>query len=708
MSAFAVHLDRLLVQLRDLPSSSPPRLAHLTIRLERAYADLRAVGTPAPAELFIRIRSRLQELGEGLREARSAGVEAGGAVSWEQLDADTREVERDLVGLLERSAGTASTGGGHSRTPSADLPRRIPAPPQLPTSTPVHPPSHAAAPPRTSNATDPPATSPVRPVSPSIFNPAFLSYHLCIEASALIPEERSMGGMLREILFAPSDAPDALDRLRGRVAEQFKRAYFEPFEATLSSDTSTAAEKAKAWDGLWHDVKDAALPLAEMYLEVKEGEDSAKRFRQEAEAPLALAGQDGFDASAALARLESIVGVLKRYSVPRGEMVSAILDNIISAKSSSNPSRNLVDLVRQLLELVNKLEEDLRASHNRLMQNKSFLSDADIERVAQEQMRSKAHAEERRVISEVFGGTAGVVAVTRVWLSQEVGPDGPLGESTVLPKDLVANSLVEMLFKDQAVDFHNEQNCPPPIFFIPLFALVYLQNQFQALIVLACLATLVGSTPAPSCTSSISAPDNLTPFVERLWTILQSEIGPTALRRTPMAGDPSSNAPPSATRIANLADEVISHRRTMLVASGATLSSEEEARLRAGVERILRYEDPVYKLLKGRLKASVEAALVDFATQVPGGEAGAAGSSSAPSGLRTGRSSQNPPAPFAALRDVLSKLSPGPPPRTLQLQPAKGFERPAFLREKVEEVVRTRLIANVWEWMEESWSDVLS
>ncbi|BGP33492.1 hypothetical protein JCM10296v2_005296 [Rhodotorula toruloides] len=615
MSAFAVHLDRLLVQLRDLSSYSPPHLTHLTIRLERAYADLRAVGTPAPADLFVRFKGRLQELGEGLKEAQTAGREAGGPVSWGQLEADTRQVELEVAELLEGSAGAAATRGRHSRTPSADLPQHL------------------------------------------------------------------------------------------------KRAYFEPFEAALSSTASTVAEKLKAWDDLWQDVKDAVLPLADMYMSIKEGEESAKRFRAEAEAPLNLVNQTGFDAFAALARLETVVDVLKRNSgAARSETISAICDDIVFAKSSSEPSRSLVDLVRRVLDFVEVLEEELRAAHARMLRNKSFFSDADLEKMVLDSLRLTGHTEERHIILLVFGGPAGVVDKTRAWLSQEMGSELPSGQPPVLSRDLVAKSLVKMLFKDQAFDLTNEQNRPPPIFYILSFALIYLQDQFQVLVVVACLATLVGTAPPPSPTSS-TPPANLTAFIQRIWTILQAEIGPSASPIDPMTGMPPAqddDTLPSAIRIANLADEVISHRRTMLVASGATLSSKEEARLRTSVERVLRYEEPVYKLLKSRLKASVEAALVDFVTQVPSNEASAPGPLSAPTDLRTAHS-KTPASLYAAIRAIMPGSPPGPPPRTrtLHLQPGKGFEKPAFLREKVEEIVRTRLVTNVWEWMEESWSDMM-
>ncbi|BGP09512.1 hypothetical protein JCM10049v2_005385 [Rhodotorula toruloides] len=715
MSAFAVHLDRLLVQLRDLPSSSPPHLTHLTIRLERAYADLRAVGTPAPAELFVRLRGRLQELGEGLKEAQTAGREAGGPVSWGQFEADTRQVELEVAELLERSAGAAATGGRHSRTPSADLPRRIPTPSQPSPPTPTHPVTSANASVGASPATNTPelpsAHPPLPLSSPSDLLTACSTYHICTEGSGLLPGQQSLGSVSRKILASPSYNSERRDPLRSRVAEHLKRAYFEPFEAALSSTASTVAEKLKAWDELWQDVKDAVLPLADSYLSIKEGEESAKRFKAEAQAPLNLVNQTGFDAVAALARLETVVDVLKRNSgAARSETISAIFDDIVFAKSSSEPSRSLVDLVRRVLDFVEDLEDELRAAHARMLRDKSFLSDADLEKMVLDSLRLTAHTEERQIILLVFGGPAGVVDKTRAWLLQEMGSELPSGQPPVLSKDLVAKSLVEMLFKDQTVDFTDEQNRPPPIFYIASFALIYLQNQFQVLVVVACLATLVGTAPPPSRTSS-TPPANLTAFIERIWTILQAEIGPSASPIDPMTGMPSAqddDTLPSAIRIANFADEVISHRRTMLVASGATLSSEEEARLRASVERVLRYEDPVYKLLKSRLKASVEAALVDFVTQVPSSEASAPGPSSAPTDLRTAYS-KTPASLYAAIRAIMPGSPPGPPPRTrtLHLQPAKGFEKPAFLREKVEEIVRTRLVTNVWEWMEESWSDVM-
>lgn len=349
----------------------------------------------------------------------------------------------------------------------------------------------------------------------------------------------------------------------------------------------------------------------------------------------------------------------------------------------------------------------------------------------------------------IFGGPVGVVDGTLAWISDVLGTDAPATRPATVPKDCVAKALVKMLFADHPVGLAgialphsgpglppppDALNLPPPIFAVPLFAILYLQNQFQALIIVACLVTLVGSAPAPPHTSSTAPVDDLSPLDERLWAILQTEIGPSVMPdfmqpsklQQHATGSPIGEQALAPTRIPHLADEVISHRRAALVASGATLLNEEEARLRASVDRILRYADPVYKLLKGRLQSSIEGTLVEFAMS----DSGATGSpgprspmsppgpssqspssqGSAPISLRTGRPRELAPPTLgtsasARLPDL--SLVPGRQPRTMHLRAPKGFERPAVLWEKATPILQRWLAENVWQWMEDTWGDVL-
>ncbi|KAG8213692.1 hypothetical protein J3R82DRAFT_10390 [Butyriboletus roseoflavus] len=79
--------------------------------------------------------------------------------------------------------------------------------------------------------------------------------------------------------------------------------------------------------------------------------------------------------------------------------------------------------------------------------------------------------------------------------------------------------------------------------------------------------------------------------MSRVWTLLRAEI----------AGEPDA----SDTKLINLADEVIRARKqataTHSTPASSPLSKEDEVTLRAAVDRTLRPEDPVYKLLQRRL-----------------------------------------------------------------------------------------------------------
>ena len=112
-------------------------------------------------------------------------------------------------------------------------------------------------------------------------------------------------------------------------------------------------------------------------------------------------------------------------------------------------------------------------------------------------------------------------------------------------------------------------------------------------------------------------------FISRVWTLLQTEIevnDPVQLRSLEQA----ANDDYTPTKLVNLADEVVNARR--IASPDQPLSTDEETRLRAAVERTLRVSDPVYLLLKRRLLDALEKPTRDAPSGV-----------NIPSTLRTGR-----------------------------------------------------------------------
>ncbi|KAE8225166.1 hypothetical protein CF319_g2053 [Tilletia indica] len=274
-------------------------------------------------------------------------------------------------------------------------------------------------------------------------------------------------------------------------------------------------------------------------------------------------------------------------------------------------------------------------------------------------------------------------------------------------------------------------------------ALFQLQNKVQAIIVLACLVAVVTSAvgtraahrSANSTTSqgdSSSSSDDPDLWVSRLWMLLEDFIAePDHPPPVPASLTEPTEAPPSTVRPApaesersklkNLTAECIRAYRTLRGLSAQTSLSDDtaadEVKIEAGVRGALRYEDPVFKILKKRLHAAMLTLLLEPAHIPLGGKStnavSASGTKSSPS------SSPNPSSPVplpppSPKGGAPARLATGRshPTRqtgaataastpTLRLPPVPGFTRPALLGEKANEVVREvdmvcRAIAKVW------------
>ena len=138
-------------------------------------------------------------------------------------------------------------------------------------------------------------------------------------------------------------------------------------------------------------------------------------------------------------------------------------------------------------------------------------------------------------------------------------------------------------------------NVLPPQFLFAMPNLLSIQNYIQALIITAALRSLLRVPMCPEFDQSRVA--TASRFVQRVWTLLAGEIeADEAMSRPADLGD---------TKTTHLADELV-HARRML----SEVTADEEARLRAAVERILRPQDPVYLLLQRRVLEALRESLI--------------------------------------------------------------------------------------------------
>ncbi|KAF4598540.1 hypothetical protein EYR38_006944 [Pleurotus pulmonarius] len=255
----------------------------------------------------------------------------------------------------------------------------------------------------------------------------------------------------------------------------------------------------------------------------------------------------------------------------------------------------------------------------------------------------------------------------------------------------------------------SHKNSLPPQFLLSSPSLFYLQNLLQAIVISAALRTLP-RLPAPSSTSATGPGGD---FMERVWSLLRSEVD-------------HPDDTPGATKLINLEDEVV-RARTLAVdhppasvpnhgtdPSSATpsvppLGKEEEARLRAAVQRTLQTQDPVFVLLQKRLLVSMAKYSLDLVAQSPADQGVASGGSSsvshgapyAPSSMQTGRDGGRP-------EKRLRLSSPSDPPQNTEspkdVALIKGFEDPVLVR-AIEEAFSK--FGRCIQWVAGTWQDMI-
>lgn len=268
---------------------------------------------------------------------------------------------------------------------------------------------------------------------------------------------------------------------------------------------------------------------------------------------------------------------------------------------------------------------------------------------------------------------------------QALGSSSPV--SCPLPSKTIRLSPTESASYDSNETMESstrDANVLPAVFFFLAPTLLKIQNYLQALVIAAALRILTRLPTLTRSSHSDSEPPDPDLFMSRVWTLLRAEI----------AGEPDA----SDTKLINLADEVVRAR----IQATAALTKEDEAVLRAAVDRTLRPEDPVYKLLQRRLLTELSNLLVKR-RQWDGAQNASA---TAPAILRAGRDGERAGKRPRLVLDLEDMDEPRIPPRSSprMVIDVKGFEDPLLSRATAEIFEQ---VSSCLEWVGSVWSDVI-
>lgn len=396
---------------------------------------------------------------------------------------------------------------------------------------------------------------------------------------------------------------------------------------------------------------------------------------------------------------DALVTLRQRCAPVRDAIIDRILhqiDHRSRSASTEELAELLIDVIRSTLELSIDMRDDY---------SNAVLATASEQELV-EMVATMAETQEQGLVLQLWGSKETMRMAWTRWMNGFHPADPSLQPQ---PKQLWVLNLIQSLGKPQAVtsklfrspalqeitndskDDHDPDSGPkqvpespnmlPPQFLFSGPALFYLQNHIQALTIAASLRSLVPAPrPAPnspflprSQTNDPASPASWM-FTERIWTLLESEIGAT------------DDKPPG-TKITNLADEVVMAHSSSLPPGVTVLERQLEQRLRSTVDRILRTDDPVFILLQRRLLAALSVALLD--TPAAQGRASVR--------MRTGSS-----------RPQRGISSPPPlPPQDVQggvTVMVKGFEDPVIV-EQCSAVIST--LRRIVEWVERVWGDTM-
>ena len=402
---------------------------------------------------------------------------------------------------------------------------------------------------------------------------------------------------------------------------------------------------------------------------------------------------------------EALIALRQRCAPARDALIDSLIeavDQVNHLATTEDLARLAAETVKAILELADAMKEDLS----------QFVMGSVEEKDLEAMITQQAMLREKALVlrlwppsrlegiwnswlvalgASLFPNTSVIEPNRCRWtyrLVQALGNNAPV--ACPLP-----NVVVTETDRDSAVvsqEEHSTQepdNALPPLFFVTCPALLSIQNYLQALVIVASLRSLVRlPTPTPLTIFSDASEDDPPSFTRRIWTLLAASI------------DTPPN--PDDTKIANLADEVVRVRRLFADVSHP-FTDEEEARIRAAVDRTLQPRDPVFILLRTRLLRTLAEWLVS--TRADDANADGHERTSTPLHMQTGRKLQPGKRTqlHLGLEDRNNAFVDWERERPV-VPTVKGFEDEVL----VKEIAKTfGKIAHIVDWTDKIWQDLI-
>ncbi|KAM5543203.1 hypothetical protein V8D89_003077 [Ganoderma adspersum] len=591
--------------------------------------------------------------------------------------------DEDALRALKRKLGLLQDDTSDSSSADAHIDDTHPEPSQGTSSPDIK--SHASEP-----VIKPPTLStpllPVSTTSPTvlpvelvqILNQTFFLHLLATDPQRVLPPGKSLLSMMS----APrSDmhADESQAKLEERVKDMVHNAFWK--EALESLSSSSADTQLPRLRHLYEDLLAALQPLL------------PKNHPILVTLSLPLSPTSAPLQSVVVHLRDMLVTLRSRASPVRDAHIDTLLQALDESNQFALPedlARLVVHTARSILELADVMKEDLS----------QFVLGSMEERDLKVVITQQAMLGEKALILQLWPPSR-VEPEWKTWLNELDASTFPGAEAVQPTRRRWVYRLVQALGTNSAVacplpttripgtdtpeppepepEFEASPNTLPPPFFVTTPALLAAQNYLQALVITASLRSLVRLPARPA---SASSGDRSPDFMERIWTLLKS------------SADEESGA--ESTKIVNLADEVVRVRRACADDARGP-DSEEEARLRAAVDRTLQPHDPVFVLLQKRLLRALGTWLVS-AAETSGAP------SSHPIHMQTGRERPG----------KRSRLNLGPEDsgdgfvdwERGRGDPAvvKGFEDEVLVRE-VQETFRR--VGAVVDWTDRIWQDLV-